>query len=59
MPKHSLKVLGLALVSTAALAQPTLSPESLFEQVSPSVWSLRTQDSTGRVLSQGSAVVIA
>lgn len=59
MQKHSLTVLGLALISTAAVAQPTLTPESLFEQVSPSVWAVRTLDGTGRALSQGSAVVIA
>lgn len=59
MSKPSLTALGLALVSTAAAAQSPLTPESLFEQVSPSVWAVRTQDGNGRALSQGSAVVIA
>ncbi|QIM53324.1 S1C family serine protease [Hydrogenophaga crocea] len=41
-----------------ARAQPVLTPETLFEQVSPSVWVVRTQDSAGKPLALGSAVVI-
>jgi hypothetical protein len=40
------------------MAQPVLTPEALFEQVSPSVWVVRTQDSAGKPLALGSAVVI-
>jgi serine protease Do len=59
MHNHTYSALGLAFFSTAALAQPTLTPEALFEQVSPSIWVVRTQDSNARPLSQGTAVVIA
>lgn len=51
--------LGLVLSTALASAQPALTPETLFEKVSPSVWVVRTQDSSGRALTQGSAVVIA
>lgn len=36
-----------------------LTPDTLFEQLSPSIWSVRTYDTNGRLLRQGSAVVIA
>jgi S1-C subfamily serine protease len=48
-------LLSLAL---PALAQTALTPETLFEQVAPSVWVVRTQDSAGKPLALGSAVVI-
>ncbi|MCV0441150.1 MAG: S1C family serine protease [Hydrogenophaga sp.] len=50
--------LGFALVSALAGAQTALPPEDLFERTSPSVWVVRTLDSSGRPLMQGSAVVI-
>jgi hypothetical protein len=50
--------LALAITGGAAAAQPVLTPEALFEQVSPSVWVVRTQDSAGKPLALGSAVVI-
>ncbi|WP_137922321.1 serine protease [Hydrogenophaga sp. 2FB] len=50
--------LGLVLSTALAGAQTTLTPEALFESVSPSVWVVRTQDSNSRALLQGSAVVI-
>lgn len=59
MRTRTLTAFGLAFLSTAAVAQSGLTPERLFEQLSPSVWAVRTQDSNGRALSQGSAVVIA
>lgn len=49
----------LALFAALAHAQTTLAPDALFEKVSPSVWVVRTQDSSGRALAQGSAVVVA
>jgi len=36
-----------------------LEPEQLFEQVSPSVWTVRTFDENRKSMSQGSAVVVA
>ncbi|MBL0919214.1 MAG: serine protease [Hydrogenophaga sp.] len=49
---------GLALAASLAGAQAPLPPETLFEQVSPSVWVVRTTDAEQRPLRQGSAVVI-
>lgn len=54
-----LVTLGVALIAVEAGAQTTLPPDALFEKVSPSVWVVRTQDSSGRALAQGSAVVVA
>ncbi len=51
--------LGLVLMAAQASAQTPLAPDALFEKVSPSVWAVRTQDSSGRALAQGSAVVVA
>jgi serine protease Do len=48
----------LATLGLSAAAQPTLTPEQLFERVSPSVWVVHTLDSERRPLMQGSAVVI-
>lgn len=59
MLQKSLMALGMALVMTQVGAQTTLAPDALFEKVSPSVWTVRTQDSNGRALAQGSAVVVA
>lgn len=47
-----------ATLSLSAAAQPALTPEQLFERVSPSVWVVHTLDSERRPLMQGSAVVI-
>lgn len=49
---------GLVAGAALAAAQPVLTPEALFEQVAPSVWVVRTQDSAGKPLALGSAVVI-
>lgn len=49
----------MALFAAQAVAQTTLPPDALFEKVSPSVWVVRTQDSGGRALAHGSAVVVA
>ncbi len=49
---------GPLLIATLAGAQAPLPPETLFEQLSPSVWVVRTTDAEQRPLRQGSAVVI-
>ncbi len=49
---------AFAALSFSAAAQPALTPEQLFEQVSPSVWVVHTLDGERRPLMQGSAVVI-
>jgi serine protease Do len=53
-------LIGLALCWGAGLAsaQSTLTPAALFQQLAPSVWTVRTQDAAGRALAQGSAVVV-
>ncbi len=56
--KHLIATTALVL-GLPAFAQPALTPETLFEKVSPSVWVVRTQDAQGRPLALGSAVVIA
>jgi len=48
----------LATLGLSAAAQPALTPEQLFERVSPSVWVVHTLDSERRPLMQGSAVVV-
>jgi len=48
----------LATLSLSAAALPALTPEELFERVSPSVWVVHTLDSERRPLMQGSAVVV-
>ncbi|WP_425459298.1 S1 family peptidase [Hydrogenophaga borbori] len=45
-------------LSAAAQAQPSLTPEALFERLAPSVWVVHTLDGERRPLMQGSAVVI-
>ena len=49
---------ALAALSIPAAAQPSLTPEQLFEQVAPSVWVVHTLDGERRPLMQGSAVVV-
>ncbi|MBX3609522.1 MAG: trypsin-like peptidase domain-containing protein [Hydrogenophaga sp.] len=49
---------GTLALTCAAQAQTDLTPETLFERVAPSVWTVRTADTEGRPLTQGSAVVI-
>jgi serine protease Do len=56
--RRPLLTASLAALSLAAIAQPTLTPEQLFEQGSPSVWVVHTLDGERRPLMQGSAVVI-
>ncbi|MBX3609523.1 MAG: trypsin-like peptidase domain-containing protein [Hydrogenophaga sp.] len=51
-------LLGALALTCAAHAQTDLTPETLFERVAPSVWTVRTADTEGRPLTQGSAVVI-
>ncbi|MBX3609521.1 MAG: trypsin-like peptidase domain-containing protein [Hydrogenophaga sp.] len=58
MRRHTLLLSGLVLGISMAQAQPVLTPETLFERVAPSVWTVRTADTEGRPLTQGSAVVI-
>ncbi|MDO9439086.1 serine protease [Hydrogenophaga sp.] len=59
MLQKNLITLGLVLMAAQASAQVPLAPDALFEKVSPSIWAVRTQDSSGRALAQGSAVVVA
>ncbi len=59
MLQKSLISIGMVLTLAQAGAQTTLPPDVLFERVSPSVWVVRAQDNSGRVLAQGSAVVVA
>jgi serine protease Do len=50
--------ISLATLSLSATAQLALTPEQLFERVSPSVWVVHTLDGERRPLMQGSAVVV-
>lgn len=56
--RGALLTIGLALGPLLAAAQGSLAPATLFEQISPSVWTVRTLDADHRPLMQGSAVVI-
>jgi serine protease Do len=51
--------IALVVLAAAALPAQALEPADLFEQVSPSVWVVRTFDGAERPIGQGSAVVIA
>ncbi len=51
-------VLAMASGLPLAQAQTPIAPEILYEQLSPSVWVVRTQDDAGRPLALGSAVVV-
>ncbi|RFP77838.1 serine protease [Hydrogenophaga borbori] len=55
---RSLVALTLSWVAAIASAQNALPPAALFQQLAPSVWTVRTQDAAGRPLAQGSAVVV-
>lgn len=56
--RRQLLTASLTALSLSASAQPALTPEQLFEQVSPSVWVVHTLDGERRPLMQGSAVVV-
>ena len=60
MKRFGKTIAGLAGIGFAALLLPAhaLEPAELFEKVSPSVWGVQTEDSQGRKLASGSAVVI-
>lgn len=53
-------LLACALSGGAAIAsaQGAPTPATLFQQLAPSVWTVRTLDAAGRPLAQGSAVVV-
>lgn len=51
-----LLIAGTTIACSNTWAQ---TPDVLFEQISPSIWSVLTYDPNGRPLRQGSAVVIA
>lgn len=55
MRAHAVLSLAVGLIAFPAHA---LTPEQIFEKVSPSVWFVYGQDATGRRLGQGSGVVI-
>ena len=56
--RRALMALALSSGAAVASAQGAPTPAVLFQQLSPSVWTVRTQDAAGRALAQGSAVVV-
>lgn len=56
--QRALGALALGLTGATAGAQSVPAPMALFQQIAPSLWTVRTQDGEGRSLLQGSAVVI-
>lgn len=58
-PIRALLASALSCITALASAQSgPLTPAALFQQLAPSVWTVRTQDAAGRALAQGSAVVV-
>lgn len=60
--KRRVPLLSIAAAALACAAMPparALEPTQVFDKVSPSIWAVWTSDASGRLLSQGSAVVIA
>lgn len=58
-PIRALLASALSCIAAVASAQSgPLTPAALFQQLAPSVWTVRTQDAAGRALAQGSAVVV-
>jgi hypothetical protein len=56
--RHALLACALSGGATIACAQGVLTSSALFQQLAPSVWTVRTQDAAGRPLAQGSAVAV-
>ncbi|WP_288255041.1 serine protease [uncultured Hydrogenophaga sp.] len=56
--RRTLLACALSGGAAVASAQGAPTPATLFQQLSPSVWTVRTLDAAGRPLAQGSAVVV-
>ncbi|MCW5605053.1 MAG: serine protease [Burkholderiales bacterium] len=54
----SLFVIAAMIGMVACADAYALTPEEVFERVSPSIWTVQTYDAKGRPIAQGSAVVV-